>query len=82
MLPHLDIFGGSADVLGMDIWALWPIVSAVIIGNAASFAFFMAAMKWSKLEKTGVKDDELPWWVYVCLLVPMGVAMGGMLLLQ
>ena len=66
----------------MDIWAIWPIVSAVIIGNAASFAFFLAAMKMSRLEKTGVKDDEFPWWVYVCFLVPCAVAIGGLLLLR
>lgn len=65
----------------MDIWELWPIVSAVIIGNGASFFFFMAAMKCSKLQKTGVKDDELPLWVYAGMIVaPLLVAFGAYLL--
>jgi len=66
----------------MDIWQLWPIVSAVILGNAASFFFFMAAMKCSKLQKEGVKDDELPWWVYAGLIVAPLVAMIGIMLLK
>lgn len=58
-----------------------PLVSAVIIGNAASFFFFMAAMKCSQLQKTGVKDDELPWWVYAGLIVaPIVMAIGVALL--
>ena len=66
----------------MDIWQLWPIIAAVILGNAASFAFFMAAMKCSQLQKTGVKDDELPWWVYAGLIVPPLTMVGGIVLLN
>lgn len=66
----------------MDIWQLWPYVSAVILGNAASFFFFMAAMKCSQLQKRGVKDDELPWWVYFGLIVAPVVAMIGIALLK
>ena len=61
----------------MDIWQLWPIVAAVILGNAASFLFFMAAMKCSQLQKTGVKDDQLPWWVYLGLVVAPLTMAGG-----
>lgn len=69
--------GGAG--LGMYEWL--PLVSAVIIGNAASFFFFMAAMKCSQLQKTGVKDDELPWWVYAGLIVaPIVMAIGVALL--
>ena len=66
----------------MDIWQLWPDVSAVILGNAACFFFFMAAMKCSQLQKNGVKDDELPWWVYLGLIVAPIVAMVGIILLK
>ena len=43
---------------------------------------FMAAMKCSKLQKEGVKDDELPWWVYAGLIVAPLVAMIGIMLLK
>ena len=66
----------------MDIWQLWPIVSAVILGNAASFFFFMAAMKASKLQKNGVKDAELPLWVWFGLLVAPAVGAVGIALLK
>lgn len=65
----------------MDIWYFMQIVAAVIFANAASFAFFMAAMKMSKLQKTGVKDDEFPWWVYLCFIVPPLIMAGGASLL-
>lgn len=66
---------------GLDLWEWWPYVSAVIVGNAASFAFFMAALKCSQLQKTGVKDDQLPWWVYAGLIVaPVTGAVGVVLL--
>ncbi len=65
----------------MDIWQLWPIVAAVILGNAASFFFFMAAMKCSQLQKTDVKDDQLPWWVYLGLVVAPLTMAGGVALL-
>ena len=65
----------------LDLWQWWPYVSAVIVGNAVSFAFFMAAMKCSQLQKTGVKDDELPWWVYAGLIIaPVVMAVGVLLL--
>jgi hypothetical protein len=66
----------------MDIWQLWPFVSAVIIGNAACFAFFMAAMKCSQLQKNGVRDDQLPWWVYVGLIFAPVVMVVGVALLN
>lgn len=52
----------------MYIDYFFMVVAAVILGNAFSFAFFMAAMKASKLQKNGAKDDELPIWVYAGLL--------------
>jgi hypothetical protein len=66
----------------MDIWQLWPFVSVVIIGNAACFAFFMAAMKCSQLQKNGVRDDQLPWWVYVGLIFAPVVMVVGVALLN
>jgi|OM-RGC.v1.035472217 uncharacterized membrane protein YhdT len=53
------------------------IIAAVMVANAASFAFFMAAMKCSKLQKQGVKDDALPLWVYACLVLPLLFAGWG-----
>lgn len=69
-------------IRGMDIWNFISVSAAVIFGNAASFAFFMGAMKCSQLQKTGVKDDELPWWVYACLLAPGPFVIGGVMLLN
>jgi hypothetical protein len=66
----------------MDIWFFLSIVSAVIVANAFSFFFFMAAMKCSKLQKNGAKDDELPWWVYTGLAAPPLVAAVGVALLS
>ena len=63
--------------LGMTIWNLWPFVSAIIIGNAVCFAFFMAALRCSQLQKAGAKDDELPWWVYLGLIVAPVLMAGG-----
>jgi len=65
----------------MDIWYYLQIVSAVVLANAVSFAFFMGAMKCSKLQKDGAKDDELPLWVYACLIFPPLVMSGGAYLL-
>ncbi len=65
----------------MDIWQLWPIVAAVILGNAMSFAFFFAALKCSQLQKNGVENDALPWWVYLGLIfAPVTMAIGIALL--
>ena len=66
----------------MDVWALWPIVSAVILANALSFAFFMSAMKASKLQKQGAKDNQLPLWVYAGLIAAPIVMSGGFVLLS
>ena len=57
-------------------------VAAVIFANAVSFAFFMGAMKASQLQMKGVKDDELPLWVYPCLFVAPLAAAGGLYLVQ
>jgi hypothetical protein len=65
----------------MDIWQLWPFVSAVIIANAICFCFFMAALHCSRLQKAGAKDDQLPWWVYLGLIAaPLVMAYGFSLL--
>ena len=65
----------------MDILQLWPFISATIIGNAVSFFFFMAAMQCSRLQKDGVKDDQLPWWVYVGMITAPLTALVGIMLL-
>jgi len=65
----------------LDLWGWWQIVSAVIVANGVSFYFFMAAMKCSQLQKNGVKDDELPWWVYGGLLAAPVVGAIGVSLL-
>jgi len=66
----------------LDIWQLWPFVSAVIIGNAMSFAFFFAALKCSKLQKDGVENDGLPAWVYAGLIFAPLTMAGGVALLN
>jgi len=66
----------------LDIWAILPFVSAIILANALCFAFFMAAMKCSKLQKQGVKDDQLPLWVYLGLIAAPVVMSGGFALLS
>ena len=66
----------------MTVWDIWPYVSAIILGNALSFAFFLAAMKCSKLQKQGVKDDQLPMWVYAGLIAAPVVMSGGFILLS
>ena len=65
----------------VDFYEWVSICAAVMFGNAASFAFFMAAMKCSKLQKNGAKDDELPAWVYAGLIVPLLLALPGVYLL-
>ncbi len=52
----------------LDIWFFFGIVGAVVFGNGVSFYFFLAAMKASKLQKDGAKDNELPLWVYPGLI--------------
>ncbi len=66
----------------MTIWQLWPFIAATILGNALSFAFFMAALRCSQLQKTGVKDDELPWWVYLGLIAAPAIMAIGIALLN
>lgn len=57
---------------------LWPIVTAVVVGNAASFAFFMAALQCSKMQKNGTQSDNLPLWVYAGLLAGPAALLTGM----
>lgn len=66
----------------MDIWQFLSLVSAMILGNAVSFLFFMAAMKCSQLQKNGVPDDQLPLWVYAGLAVAPLTMAGGVSLLS
>ncbi len=65
----------------MDTFYFVQVVAAVIVGNAASFAFFMGAMEMSKQTKKGALDDQMPWWVYVCTIVPPLMISGGAVLL-
>lgn len=77
----LEISAVRANIVGMSTAYFFQIVAAVIVANGLCFAFFMGAMKCSQLQKEGVGDDELPLWVYACLVVPpLFVALGGYLL--
>lgn len=67
---------------GMDFYFFLQTVTAVMIANAASVAFFFGAMKCSKLQKGGAANDELPLWVYACLIAPLGLAGLGALLIS
>ncbi|MDZ7906515.1 MAG: hypothetical protein U5N55_12645 [Cypionkella sp.] len=61
----------------MDTFSALPIVASVILANFLSFAFFMAAMKASQLQKAGAKDDQLPLWVYAGLIAAPSLAAFG-----
>lgn len=54
------------------------ITAAVILGNAA-FAVFAFAMYviWRLQTKEGKTNDELPLWIYPCIIIPLGVAAWG-----
>ena len=65
----------------MDVSEFLQVSAAVVFANAVCFAFFMAAMKCSRLQKQGAKDDELPLWVYAGLIAaPITMALGAWLL--
>jgi hypothetical protein len=68
-------------MFSMDTWYFVQIVAAVIVGNAASFAFFMGAMEMSRQTKAGADDDQMPWWVYACMIVPCIIGATGAYLL-
>jgi len=61
----------------MDIWYWMQIVSAVIVANAFSLGWFLAAIKCHRLQKNGAKDDELPWWVYGGLIAAPALTIVG-----
>jgi hypothetical protein len=64
----------------MDYIFSLQVTGAVILANAACFAFFMGAMECSRQQKRGVADDQLPLWVYPCLIVaPFLMAVGAYL---
>ena len=65
----------------MDIWQLWPIVSAVIPGTRRRFSFH-GRDEVQQASEGGRRDDELPWWVYAGLIVAPLVAMIGIMLLK
>lgn len=73
----------KAEGLALD-WSIYDwlkVVSAVVFGNALVVSWVAAAIKCHQLQKTGVKDDELPWWVYLGLIAaPLTVAGGAALL--
>jgi hypothetical protein len=51
----------------MDSLVFWQTAAAVIIGNAFSAAFFFAIWQAQRLQKReGLKDDQLPIWIYPC----------------
>ena len=77
----LTILWVCVAMFSMDFLELLPVIAAVIVGNAVSFFFFMAAMKCSQLQKSGAKDDELPAWVYAGLIVAPIFGMTGFALL-
>lgn len=66
----------------MDVPQFLQVVAAVIFGNAASFAFFMGAMRASKEQKEGKADHELTKWVYFCLIGAPLLALPGLIMLK
>lgn len=66
---------------GMDFYFFVQVAAAVVVGNAASFAFFMGAMKMSRLQSQGVKEEDLPVWTWFALMpAPAMLALGAALL--
>jgi len=61
----------------MDPFYFLQVVFAVMVANAASGVFFFGLMAAHRLEKKGIKQHELPLWVYLCLLCPLVVAASG-----
>lgn len=55
----------------MNFTDILQIATAVILGNAASFAFFMGAMQASK------HGDDMPKWAYLCMIVPLLFGAAG-----
>lgn len=67
--------------MNLDIIDFAVIISAVIFGNAFSFAFFYAAMKISRFEKENGTEADAPLWVYAALAItPLMAATGAILL--
>ena len=62
----------------MDVLTLIQITAAVILGNAAfALCAFALYSTWRMQTKDGKTQDELPLWVYPCLIAaPLLVAVG------
>lgn len=59
----------------MELTTFFQIICAVIVANAACGAFVVGIIAATRLEKQGVHKDDLPLWVYACLISPFIV--GG-----
>ena len=67
----------------MDFYEWLQIVSAVIVGSGAAIFCAVAAIYSHQLQiKTGMKDSDLPFWVFAGFLVAPALGIAGMVLLQ
>ncbi len=61
----------------MSIFELLSIVAAVVLGNAVSAAFAIAAIKSVRLQRDGATNDQLPLWVWIGMaFAPIVVFVG------
>lgn len=52
-------------------------VAAVVAANGLTAMFLYGGWHSVQFAKKGVPEDRLPWWVYVCMVVPPLVAAAG-----
>jgi|GEM_PF-2821464 len=61
----------------MEPFYFLQVVCAVMLANGACGVFFFGMMAAHRLEKKGIKQHELPLWVYLCLLGPLVLFASG-----
>ena len=61
----------------MDFETFLQVICAVIVANALCAAFAVGALAAVRFEKKGVHQNDLPLWVYACLIIPLLVAAAG-----
>lgn len=57
----------------MDIVFFGQIAAAVFVGCCFFAAFAVALLKTHKHESAGGDPISLPWWVFFCVIIPLGM---------
>lgn len=60
----------------------FQIIAAVFIGVVLAAIFLRAVMTGERMEKSGVSQNDLPWWVYLGGLLPLCFVIWQMLTLS